>query len=445
MKFRIASLLTLLASISFLQSPALGMLDEEYSSSVPSRPREVLTEEKRSLDSFLGLQNYPKAFLSLRAELPSTTSDEEIVKHLITSNKYKKSWDALGREDQIWVSAKIINEARKIELDDFISKQNYASAFNATRKIVRADLPDEEVVKYLLESNGYKKWSELSEPNKIAVTKKIATQAQQLELKDLLSKQNYPKAFKSLRTTLPATASNEQIVQFLLESNGYKKWKEIAPENRKWLIHKVKGEKIIDLDKLISTSADTYIALRNKGDDTPVDELIKSILSKNDDWKTLSDKDKEEVVEKIYDKKEEYFASIADKIDELKVDLTELNRVVDELALKLAPTFTLKEREKDWEAIPVITLEERERRKAEQEKDREATPVITLKERERRKAEREKDRDEAPVITLKERERRKAEREKDRDETPFLTIEDRERLKAEREERAKGHEDDALF
>ncbi|MBS0272515.1 MAG: hypothetical protein JSR85_07715 [Proteobacteria bacterium] len=228
MKFRIASLLALLSSISFLHSPALGMDDESFSSFVSSKPREVLTEERRSLEEFLSLQDYPKAFNSLRSQLATSVPDEEIVKHLITSNKYTKSWSALDREDQIWLSTKIINEARKIELDDFISKQDYASAFNATRKIVRADLPDEEVVKYLLESNGYRKWAELSEPNKIAVTKKITTQAQQLELDDFISKQDYASAFNATRKSVSADLPDEEIVKFLLASNGYKKWNNLS-------------------------------------------------------------------------------------------------------------------------------------------------------------------------------------------------------------------------
>ncbi|MBS0272718.1 MAG: hypothetical protein JSR85_08785 [Proteobacteria bacterium] len=289
MKFRIVSLLVFLSSSAFLHSSALGMKDDQpHSSSVPSKPREVLTEERRSLKKFLRLQDYPKAFVSLRAELPPTVLDQDIIKYLITSNRYKKSWDALGEEDQGWISTKITNQVQKIELDDFISKQDYASAFNAIRKVVREDLPDEEIAKFLLESNGYKKWSELSEPNKIAVTKRIATQAQKLELKDILSKQDYPKAFKSLRETLPTTVANEEIVKFLLESNGYEKWNKLIRISRKWVVAEVTRKFCQDLEILISLGSisksfrDNLLLIVREmisdGDKRPVPEILQQVL-----------------------------------------------------------------------------------------------------------------------------------------------------------------------
>ncbi|MBS0272187.1 MAG: hypothetical protein JSR85_06020 [Proteobacteria bacterium] len=62
---------------------------------------------------------------------------------------------------------------------------------------------------------------------------------EQEELDILLSKQDYPGAFASLRGTLPLDCSDEEIVKFLLSSNGYDKYNTLSLSQKKWVVNRI--------------------------------------------------------------------------------------------------------------------------------------------------------------------------------------------------------------
>ncbi|MBS0272118.1 MAG: hypothetical protein JSR85_05670 [Proteobacteria bacterium] len=72
--------------------------------------------------------------------------------------------------------------------------------------------------------------------------------AEQNELDLLLSTQNYPAAFASLRGTLPPTLPDEEIVKFLLSSNGYSKYDSLSLAEKKWVANRIATKEVDIVD-----------------------------------------------------------------------------------------------------------------------------------------------------------------------------------------------------
>ncbi|MBS0272593.1 MAG: hypothetical protein JSR85_08125 [Proteobacteria bacterium] len=77
----------------------------------------------------------------------------------------------------------------------------------------------------------------ITEPHSSSHSQRQETERRELE--DLLSKQNYPAAFQ--KTKREVRCSDEEIVKFLLESNGYLKWNTLTPEIKQWVIRNLQG------------------------------------------------------------------------------------------------------------------------------------------------------------------------------------------------------------
>ncbi|MBS0271290.1 MAG: hypothetical protein JSR85_01420 [Proteobacteria bacterium] len=173
MKFRSIGLLSLLSCITLLNDPVLSMRGEDEKGPtgiVPHKAKMPLTTERRNLEAFLDKQDYPGAFRSMKASL-SHVSDEEIVNFLMTSNKYP-GWDTVDPNIRGWVVAKITKEAKRKDLENFLSKQDYSGAFSAT-KAALPHVSAEEIVNFLMTSNKYPGWAELDHETKAWVAVRI--------------------------------------------------------------------------------------------------------------------------------------------------------------------------------------------------------------------------------------------------------------------------------
>ncbi|MBS0271982.1 MAG: hypothetical protein JSR85_04980 [Proteobacteria bacterium] len=125
---------------------------------------------RKDLVGFLSQKDYAGAFTATKAGLPHV-SDEEIVNFLMTSNKYP-GWDTVNPSDKAWVVTKVTKAAMRKDLVSFLSKQDYAGAFTATK----AGLPyvsDAEIVNFLMTSNKYPGWDTVNPSDKAWVVSKI--------------------------------------------------------------------------------------------------------------------------------------------------------------------------------------------------------------------------------------------------------------------------------
>ncbi|MBS0271042.1 MAG: hypothetical protein JSR85_00140 [Proteobacteria bacterium] len=200
--------------------------------------------QRKELEAFLSEKDYAVAFAVTRAT--TDASDEEIVKHHLTSNGYGK-WADLLPETKKWVVTNIKGAAQRKELAEFLSKKDYAGAFAVTK--ATTDASDEEIVKHHLTSNGYGKWSDLLPETKKWVVTNIKGAAQRKELEAFLSKKDYAGAFAATKAT--TESSDKEIVKFLLTSNGYGKWSDLLPKTRAWVVTKVKTAKEDKTPKLV--------------------------------------------------------------------------------------------------------------------------------------------------------------------------------------------------
>ncbi|MBS0271841.1 MAG: hypothetical protein JSR85_04260 [Proteobacteria bacterium] len=91
---------------------------------------------------------------------------------------------------------------------------------------------------------------------------------EQEELGILLSKQNYPAAFTSLRGTVHATCPDEDIVKFLLSSNGYLKYDALSAIEKEWVASLI----IVDTTPKSSTPPRSPSPVPGSADE-PVDVL----------------------------------------------------------------------------------------------------------------------------------------------------------------------------
>ncbi|MBS0271588.1 MAG: hypothetical protein JSR85_02945 [Proteobacteria bacterium] len=71
-----------------------------------------------------------------------------------------------------------------------------------------------------------------------AVKKADVTSTARKTLEELISKQDYQLAFRKMKAD-GNKASDEEIIKFLLTSNGYKGWDNLSPANKKWVIRKI--------------------------------------------------------------------------------------------------------------------------------------------------------------------------------------------------------------
>ncbi|MBS0272095.1 MAG: hypothetical protein JSR85_05555 [Proteobacteria bacterium] len=91
-------------------------------------------------------------------------------------------------------------------------------------------------------------------PNTIPLPGPAPTTPAQDELTVLLSKQKYPEAFASMRKELPLTCSDEEIVKFLLSSNGYSKYDALSLTEKKWVANHISNKTVNIVDTIPKSS-----------------------------------------------------------------------------------------------------------------------------------------------------------------------------------------------
>ncbi|MBS0272693.1 MAG: hypothetical protein JSR85_08650 [Proteobacteria bacterium] len=77
----------------------------------------------------------------------------------------------------------------------------------------------------------------------IPVAQKPIEEDARSELAVLIGQQDYKKAFASIRET-NTTSSDEDVVKFLLDSNGYKKYDTLSLENKRWIAELIAGKEV---------------------------------------------------------------------------------------------------------------------------------------------------------------------------------------------------------
>ncbi|MBS0271378.1 MAG: hypothetical protein JSR85_01875 [Proteobacteria bacterium] len=183
-RFRFTILVSILSGITFFSAPAVSTKNDDAESvrKAPSfKVKAPTTREKSGLKEFLSKQDYPGAFSATKATLPPTVSEEEIVNFLMTSNEYP-GWATVDPNDKTWVVAKITNAARRKDLVNFLSKQDYPGAFSATKATLPPTVSDEEIVNFLMTSNNYPGWNAVDLDDKTWVVTKITKAAKRKNL-----------------------------------------------------------------------------------------------------------------------------------------------------------------------------------------------------------------------------------------------------------------------
>ncbi|MBS0271723.1 MAG: hypothetical protein JSR85_03635 [Proteobacteria bacterium] len=175
MKFYAPILLCFLSTSAIISSPALSMGRDDVRENTPTiRPKikeDLTTERRKDLEDFLSKQDYPTAFRSLRATIPATCPDIEIVDFLMKSNKHPE-WDKLAPEAKAWVASNITGKSEKrMSLEYFLNKQNYPAAFKSLRATLTCS--DAEIINFLMKSNKYQEWDILDPEDKAWVCFRI--------------------------------------------------------------------------------------------------------------------------------------------------------------------------------------------------------------------------------------------------------------------------------
>ncbi|MBS0271904.1 MAG: hypothetical protein JSR85_04580 [Proteobacteria bacterium] len=317
-----ASLLFLLSSTAFVNSPALSMQEDGFgfvrsklsSSSDHSDDSEedsyddlaafsgadttVAVSPLDELEGFLSKQNYPRAFRSMKEG--NKASDKEIVAFLLTSNGFT-GWSMLSPVERASVVGRIAYEADRDELEEFLSKQNYPLALRSMRESGNT-ASNEEIVALLLTSNGYAKWPVLSLDKRAWVVERITREEEIDHIRGFLSGQDFPRAFRSMKES-GNTASNEEIAEYLIASNGYKRWESLEEDSRRMAFeHIILGEDIKDLQELLK-ARDFSSAFRSmrEGNEASDKEIVAFLLTSNGytKWDRLREDVKSAVVNSI--------------------------------------------------------------------------------------------------------------------------------------------------
>ncbi|MBS0271956.1 MAG: hypothetical protein JSR85_04845 [Proteobacteria bacterium] len=236
MKFQVTSLLVLLSATILISSPALSMQAEDLERKIISlKVKAPTTREKISLKEFLSQKDYAGAFTATKAGLPHV-SDAEIVNFLMTSNKYP-GWDKVDPTDKAWVVTKVTKAATRKNLVSFLSQKDYAGAFTATK----AGLPhvsDAEIVNFLMTSNKYPGWDKVDPDTKRWVVNVVVSKAKQQELEKILRSRELRRTYFNIKD-FGLVPSDRDILELVLENEGYSGWKDLTPVLQDWAVTEV--------------------------------------------------------------------------------------------------------------------------------------------------------------------------------------------------------------
>ncbi|MBS0272230.1 MAG: hypothetical protein JSR85_06245 [Proteobacteria bacterium] len=262
--------------------------------------------EKASLTQFLADEHdYAAAYSAIKSS-GNEVSNEEVVRLLLEREGYK-NWCKLRAASRAWVVAEIVSKAERIDLDKFLTAQDYSVAYRSTREAGNL-LPDEEIVKFLFESNGYPSWSELSVASRKWVVDEIVSKAERMALEEFLAEHDYSMAYRSVRGS-NADVSDEEIVKSFLERDGYKNWGMLSSDNRKWVVAEIvsKAERM-NFEKFLAKHnyPAAYRLRRDSGGKESDEEIVRALFKRKGykEWKKLSFTNRKWVVAEIVSKAE---------------------------------------------------------------------------------------------------------------------------------------------
>ncbi len=210
MKFRIASLLSLLSGMAFINSPSLSMTFEEKAPSyVPSKPKEVLTVEQNSFEELIRVKSVVSSYVYVR-KLGNAASAEELIGFL-----FGEAWQEISSEHKSWIVSRITSEVKRLELDGLeklIRKNNVPNTYLFLRKSGN-QASKEDLVGHILRES----WEGISTENQSWVVARVISEAQRLELEVLLGQQDYVRAYRSIKS-FGNKGSDEGTVRLCLKA-----------------------------------------------------------------------------------------------------------------------------------------------------------------------------------------------------------------------------------
>jgi TPR repeat protein len=163
----------------FIKSAKNDYVDAVYDISIAQCLLEKALE--KLAESVWGTFNYLRS-------IGNEASDEELTGYLLKD----KGWDAFTREEKTKTVAQVVEGKERSELNELLSKQNYSLTYRSIRALGNK-ASDEELVRFLLESNGYKGWDMLSSVTKIWVVTKIVEGMIRSVVTEFLGLKDFPR------------------------------------------------------------------------------------------------------------------------------------------------------------------------------------------------------------------------------------------------------------
>src|SRR5436189_2087047 len=175
MRFRNASLFSLLCSAIFLSAPALGMEGEDSET------------KRKDLKKFIIEKDVSNTFSTCRNVYKSPLSDEDLVKHLIFDNGYTGStkWEDLKKENKEKIIHQVTSKYKVDDIAKFITEKNVSDTFSICRNVYKSPHSDEVLVKHLIFDSGYTgstKWEDLSNKSKEKIINMVKSKHKSYEI-----------------------------------------------------------------------------------------------------------------------------------------------------------------------------------------------------------------------------------------------------------------------
>lgn len=157
MKFRIASLLSLLSGMAFFSAPAVSMTDDSPKpSALTIKSKTALPEQQQEeLKSSLEFSKVVDTYTSLRPT--NGASNEDLIGHLVMSSGHTNQWDKLTLPEKDWFFSSVMGTA----LSEAVANPDpILDTFSLLRKDGN-NASTEELISFLI---GGETWTTLAPP-----------------------------------------------------------------------------------------------------------------------------------------------------------------------------------------------------------------------------------------------------------------------------------------
>lgn len=296
MKFQVASFLVFLSSVSFFHSSAWSMDDRLEDVAFPHAPLKPSAEDTIAEIEALPVDALISQYRSLRRSGNNAPASELV--DFLVSTKHSEIWSKFSIAVQEKVVAGISSKAQRLDLEKLVGELDIVNKYRAVRP--RNEASDEELVMYLLGLQST--WGDIISENRAWVISQVTSKAERINLEEAIEEKNLSTVFYSLRCK-GNEASNEELIQYLLEQNGYK-WAKLSPLSRTWVIDKIRSEAARkDLEERLSRMdySGRFLAIRNSGNPCSDFGIVQFLLEENGykDWHKLNYHDRQWITAQV--------------------------------------------------------------------------------------------------------------------------------------------------